>query len=112
MTDARKSNRPIKQTLIGAGAALGLMAAVLAPQTAHADSEELQRGNLIKLLSDRYGENSVAAGIAENGGVVELLTTGDGSTWTLLITLPDGSTRVIAAGESWISVAAQPGDPV
>ena len=99
----KKSVMALMAGLVMAGAAL--------PQVALADGDELDRTKLVRLLGERYGENSVSAGIAQNGSVVELLTNADGSTWTLLMTLPDGSTQVIATGESWISTASLPGDP-
>ena len=100
----KKSVTALMTGLVITGAAL--------PQVALADGDELDRTKLVRLLGERYGESSVSAGIAQNGSVVELLTNADGSTWTLLMTLPDGSTQVIATGESWISTASLPGDPI
>lgn len=45
----------------------------------------------------------------------ELLTTRDGKTWTMLMTRPDGTACVIAAGEAWDEIPAQmaaSGDPM
>ena len=42
--------------------------------------------------------------VANNGGLVELLTTQSGTTWTLIITLPNGMTCLLAAGEDWEAV--------
>ena len=39
-------------------------------------------------------------GLAPNGGVVEVLASENGS-WTLLVTMPDGHSCVIAVGENW-----------
>lgn len=60
-----------------------------------------ERGKALDHLARKYGEAAVARGLASNGGLVELLTAADGETWSLLITLPDGVTCLIAAGESW-----------
>ncbi len=111
-TETFNRKRFLKRIVATAVAGAVLTGAMLMPSAVSADPDELQRGKLVQLLAERYGEASVAAGIAENGGVVELLTNADGSTWTLLMTLPDGSTRVVASGESWISVAALPGQPI
>ncbi len=51
----------------------------------------------------------MAIGLTGNGSVIELFTTGDGSTWTIVITSPDGLSRVVAAGESWMSTRALAG---
>ena len=111
-TETFNRKRSLRRIVAAAVAGAVLTGATLMPGAVSADPDELQRGKLVQLLAERYGEASVAAGIAENGGVVELLTNADGSTWTLLMTLPDGSTRVVASGESWISVAALPGQPI
>ena len=59
------------------------------------------RKEVIGHLSGKYSENPVALGLATNGGVVELLTAADGKTWTIVITLPNGQTCLVAAGENW-----------
>ena len=40
------------------------------------------RAELVRLLGDRYAENSVGLGIARNGGVIELFTAKDCATWS------------------------------
>lgn len=55
-------------------------------------------------LKRKYEEAPVALGVANNGGLVELLTTKSGTTWTLIITLPNGMTCLLAAGEDWESI--------
>ena len=54
-------------------------------------------------LENKYSEKPVAFGLANNGGAIEVLTTEDGSTWTIVITLPNGMTCLVAAGEDWES---------
>ncbi len=61
------------------------------------------RHNVMKVLEGKYGEKPVAIGVANNGGVIEVLTTEDGGTWTIVITLPNGMTCLVAAGEDWES---------
>ncbi|MDH3235736.1 MAG: hypothetical protein OEQ29_19605 [Alphaproteobacteria bacterium] len=59
------------------------------------------RGTVKQHLSKNYKEKSIALGVANNGGVVELFTAKDGKTWTIVITLPTGPTCLIAAGKDW-----------
>ena len=59
------------------------------------------RSEVLGHLAGKYSENPVALGLATNGGVVELLTAADGTTWTIVITMPNGQTCLVAAGESW-----------
>jgi len=59
------------------------------------------RGEIVKQLGKRYSEAPVALGLSRNGGVVEVFSTTDGNTWTMVITMPDGTSCMMAAGESW-----------
>ena len=59
------------------------------------------RANVLKHLASKYSESPVAVGLAENGGVIEVLTSNAGGTWTIIITMPDGTSCMVAAGEAW-----------
>ena len=39
--------------------------------------------------------------LANNGGVVEVLSSKTGSSWTIIITMPNEPTCMVAAGENW-----------
>jgi hypothetical protein len=39
-------------------------------------------------------------GLVSNGAVLEVLTSDKGS-WTIIVTRPDGTSCVVAAGEAW-----------
>ena len=71
--------------LVGAGAAG-------AQSTACGDRE-----SIVKLLSQRHSEATVAIGLASNGGILEVLSTVDGTTWTLIMTMPGGQSCLMAA---------------
>lgn len=59
------------------------------------------RAEILDHLGGKYRERPVATGMALNGGYVELLSSGAGATWTIVITKPDGTTCVVVAGEDW-----------
>lgn len=59
------------------------------------------RPEILKQLSDRFKEAPVAIGLAKNGSVVEVLTSDDGETWTILVSQPNGSSCLVAIGEGW-----------
>ena len=40
-------------------------------------------------------------GLSNNGGVVEILTSPKGVTWTIIITMPNGMSCLVAAGKNW-----------
>jgi hypothetical protein len=66
-----------------------------------ADAACASRGKLIETLSSKFSEAPVAMGLSNSGGVVEILTSPGGDTWTIIVTTPDGMSCMIAAGESW-----------
>ena len=59
------------------------------------------RPEILKQLSSRFKEAPVALGLAKNGSVVEVLTSDDGETWTILVSQPNGSSCLVAIGEGW-----------
>ena len=99
-------------TIVAAGA---LLAGVLigAPTSAAAQQVCAEHAEVVKLLGAKHAEIQVALGLAANGGVVEIFSTKDGATWTMVITMPNGITCMMASGESWESMPANlPGSRV
>jgi hypothetical protein len=64
-----------------------------------------QRDEVLAQLGKKYQEAPTAVGLANNGGLLEVLTSADGSTWTLILSMPNGTSCLMAAGESWQNVA-------
>ncbi len=60
-----------------------------------------QRARVIGHLAQKYQETPVAIGVTTSGGMVEVLTTGDGGTWTIILSTPNGTSCLVAAGEGW-----------
>ena len=65
-----------------------------------------QRNTVLEYLSSKYAEKPIAMGIAANGGLIEVLTSTEGTTFTIIVTMPEGETCMVAAGESWESLPA------
>lgn len=63
-----------------------------------------ERSAVVSQLSSEYSERPVAMGIANNGGVLEILSSRAGQSWTIILTMPNGVTCMVAAGESWESL--------
>ncbi len=70
-----------------------------------------QRAELLRELGRQYAESPVAMGSANNGGVIELLQSRGGSSWTIIVTMPNGIACLLAAGESWKTVRPPVADP-
>ena len=66
------------------------------------------RGRIIDFLAEKYQESPVAIGLANTGGLVEILATDDGATWTIIVTRPDGQACMVIAGEGWRMVPDKP----
>jgi len=65
------------------------------------------RDTLVGSLSSDFAEKPAALGMGDDGNLVELLTTKDGATWTILITTPDGISCVVATGQAWEAAQQQ-----
>ena len=63
-----------------------------------------KRADVVNHLAKKYSEAPVAIGLANNGGVIEVLSSKDGNSWTIIITMPNGTACMIAAGENWEKV--------
>jgi hypothetical protein len=63
-----------------------------------------ERSEVMKNLSANYSEAPAALGMASNGGVLEVMTSKDGKTWTVLLTTPDGKSCLVAMGNSWENI--------
>ena len=59
------------------------------------------RADVVGHLAKKYGEAPVAVGVTNKGGLVEVLTTGDGNTWTIIVSMPNGTSCMVATGEGW-----------
>ncbi len=65
------------------------------------------RAAILDTLSHDYRESPSAMGMSNTGNVIEVFTARSGKTWTILVTRPDGSSCVVAAGEQWTPVLGQ-----
>jgi hypothetical protein len=71
--------------------------AVLTPAChSHAD--------LAAMLNQKYSEAPSAVGVQANGHLVEVFASNDGTSWTIVVTRPDGVSCIVAVGENWETV--------
>lgn len=76
--------------------ALALMSSAAAAQVPCGE-----RAKIIGWLAVNYKEAPVATGLSNKGALVEVLTSVDGDTWTILITKPDGISCIVDTGQAW-----------
>jgi len=69
------------------------------------------RAKLLERLDVQYQETPIARGLTQTSGVLEVLSTADGSTWSLVVTYPSGVSCLVASGKYWQAIpAAIPGE--
>ena len=104
-TDIRIA-RIITGTILGALFATTVMLgnAIAAKPAAAEEALKLwaDRDMVVDQLAKSYAEAPRALGITSDGAVLELFTAGDGDTWTIVVTLPTGMSRIVATGQNWM----------
>ncbi len=56
---------------------------------------------IVELLARRYDERPLSLGLGDDGSVVELFTSKEGDSWTMLRVAPNGRSCVLATGKNW-----------
>ena len=62
-----------------------------------------ERNALVGELKEKYKEASQGLGMTGNGAVMELMTS-EGGSWSLVVTMPNGKSCLIATGSGWEQV--------
>lgn len=95
----------MKWSLIAASAAL---AAIGVAPTAYAAAPCQERGAVLNKLAKSYAETPVAIGMASNGGVLEVLATeADTGSFTIIVTMPNGMSCMLASGKHFELLPAE-----
>lgn len=59
------------------------------------------RGDVVERLSTYFGETRRAIGLAQQNRMMEVFASDITGTWTIMVTLPDGRSCLLASGQSW-----------
>jgi hypothetical protein len=57
--------------------------------------------DLAAMLNRKYAEAANAVGVQANGHIVEVFASTDGTSWTIVVTRPDGVSCIVAVGQNW-----------
>jgi len=80
--------------------ALSLAALVALP--AQAETKNCaDRQKITERLQSGYGEKFTGGGLRNSESIFEVWMSDDSGTWTILMTKPDGTSCVLAAGTDW-----------
>ena len=85
---------------------LGLAGLALLPDAARAAAQCAPRDSVAASLAAEFGEVRRVIGLAQDNTVMELYAAADTGTWTLTVTLPNGLTCLVAAGNNFESTSA------
>lgn len=90
----------------------GTCAALLFALPAYGQGPCLPREAMLRQLETEYGERPLWHGLGDDGRLLEIVGTGEGGTWTALMSLPPsaeqpgGLSCVVATGQAWRRPAA------
>lgn len=98
--------------IIGYSLSLGalLIGHSLYPAQAQSPASCAPRDTVLRHLETEFGELPIWRGLSD-GRVMEIVSNPDGSSWTALMSLPNGMTCLFATGEAAESVKPEPRKP-
>ena len=57
--------------------------------------------DVTKMLDQKFAEQPSALGVQANGHLVEVFVSNQGTSWTIVVTRPDGWSCIVAVGQHW-----------
>jgi hypothetical protein len=88
----------------------GPLGAQMAPSNARMPCHNASE--IAKQLSTKYDEAPVAFGLQSNGNLLQVYSSEEKGTWTVVSTTPTGVSCIVAAGKHWESLPAVKNDPM
>ncbi len=86
---------------LGAICAAGVTMAALSAASAQQGANCTDRERIVLRLSEAYGERRQSIGLGANNAVVEVFASDETGTWTILMTLPNGMSCLVATGSAF-----------
>jgi hypothetical protein len=81
-------------------AAVAASLSLISPASASGQAQCGPREEIVKALGETFKEAPIGMGVTQPGQVLELFASRAG-TWTMVVTTPNGTSGLIAAGENW-----------
>ncbi len=66
---------------------------------------------IVETLGKRYGETPTSLGLQTNGHVLQVFTSPESGSWTILSVAPTGVGCIVAAGKNWHEQQPSRNDP-
>ena len=77
-------------------------------QVSDSNSQCMSHAEITRQLRTNYSEMPGALGLSTNGTVFEIFSAVDGTSWTIVVTMPNGMSCLLAEGEAWENVPKGP----
>jgi hypothetical protein len=106
----RRSGLLIPAMVVACGAFASPLGAQMAPSNARMPCHNASE--IAKQLSSKYSEAPVAFGLQSNGNLLQVYSSEEKGTWTVVSTTPTGMSCIVAAGKGWESLPAVKNDPM
>lgn len=101
----------LRRLLLMSLAGLIALASPAAAQPVLAQRVCADHDDLLARLSKVYDELPTALGVTETGNLVEVVSAANGS-WTIVVTVPEGRSCIVAVGDAWQTIPVQNTDPL
>jgi hypothetical protein len=113
-TEKERAMRRLVLFASGLVIACGGFAGSLGAQTAPANPRMPCHNamEVAKQLSTKYDEAPVAFGLQSNGNLLQVYSSEEKGTWTVVSTTPAGMSCIVAAGKRWENLPAVHNDPM
>jgi hypothetical protein len=85
---------------------LVLPAGIISPAQS-ADLDCAARDRLAKQLQVEFSELPTGVGVTSAGTLIELWKADGGETWTLMVSLPDGTSCIVGSGNNWMPMTSK-----
>ncbi|MFY0619331.1 MULTISPECIES: hypothetical protein [Roseobacteraceae] len=78
---------------------------IATPATAQNFRNCAARDLVVERLAEKYGESRQALGLGTQGAVVEIFASAVSGSWTITVTMANGSTCLVATGRAYEALA-------
>lgn len=109
MVERRAPGKSSVRALLLLALLAGALLVGAGPAAAQAPLACAPRDHVLRTLARDHGETPVARGLTAAGAVLEILAAEGGTTFTVLLSLPDGRSCLVDSGEGWEFVFTLPG---
>jgi hypothetical protein len=99
----RKGRKKMRKTPIAAVVLAGLTLAGPAAANVQCGKRDI----VLTQLTEKYGETRRGIGVAANNAVMEVFASDSSGSWTITVTMADGTTCLVASGQNFETLAEE-----